>query len=130
MKWKSLIDDLLRESCVAKKDEDSLKEKQSVVEDDEQNNGIVVSGVNININGNKNCQNFNIGNQGFSSQSIDDKHATNCKACGHIVARAAKACPHCGQPAGVSQIKRHILLGAMLLTPLIAGPPSLFGFIH
>ncbi|MGE4545794.1 MAG: hypothetical protein AB7D06_17005 [Pedobacter sp.] len=74
---------------------------------------------------------FAIGNQCvISPKSSDAPYTNNCKACGHIVAKAAKSCPHCGQPIKSSKFKRHILLAAMLLAPLITSPPPLFGFFH
>jgi rubrerythrin len=74
---------------------------------------------------------FAIGNQCVISPKItDSSYTNNCKACGHIVAKAAKSCPGCGQPLKVSRFKRHILLGAILLAPLVTSPPPLFGFIH
>lgn len=85
-------------------------------------------GANINVSDKCSVTIGNITIGGKANPS--DKHTNNCKACGHIVAKAAKSCPNCGQPSKTSKFKRHILLCAMLLAPLVNGPPPLFGFFH
>jgi len=83
----------------------------------------------ISIVGNNNT--FTIGDQYIGlPKSADTTYTNNCKACGHIVAKAAKFCPGCGQPLKVSRFKRHILFSALFLSSLVTSPPHIFGFFH
>jgi rubrerythrin len=101
-----------------KKEEDVLK-KQNIQKG---------SGININIDGGSTVSfgNISIGD----NTKPTDEYAMNCKVCGHVVAKAAKSCPNCGQPTRISKLKQHILLGVLLLAPLVTSPTPLFGFIH
>jgi ribosomal protein L37E len=117
-KLNELLNDL---ECDVEKEDGSLK----------QQNTQKVSGININIGDIGDNNSISIGNSSTAvSHKPNDRHTINCKACGHVVAKAAKSCPHCGQPTRTSRLKQHILLGVMLLAPLVTSPTPLFGFLH
>jgi predicted RNA-binding Zn-ribbon protein involved in translation (DUF1610 family) len=129
MKWVSFIDELLDKSNTEQKEKDIAKEKGSVFKEYKSADNMP-AGINISINGDKNNTNIKIENNATDPSGTNEKHTINCKACGQIVSKAAKTCPHCGQPTGISRLKRHLLLGAMLFAPLVASPTPFFGLIH
>jgi len=129
MEWKTVIDDLLRKSLTSEYGDNSKSNLESSFTDN-KSTSCKNPNVSINIGGDFSCRNFSVGNVGEVDRSVSANHTVKCRACGHIVARSAKSCPHCGQPVKTSRLKHRLIVAAMLLAPLVTGPPSLFGFIH